>query len=103
MHCVGMTVFSSYLQRKEEREDIGVLSIINLIIPSICACCFLFFLLEGEDYGGYKTSPRSKRQSIYGRLEAVHGTMHHTYKLLHKIEILFAAASAFCGKNMQFL
>lgn len=92
------SVFSQYLQRKRGRVQES--TIINLIIH---LCLLGFFLLEGEDYGGYKTSTRAKRQSTYGMLEAVHGTVHHTYKQLLKIEIPFPAASAFCVKNMQFL
>lgn len=53
------------------------------------------YLLEDEVYGGYKTPPRAKRQSTYGRLEAVHGAVYHTHKSLLKIEILFPDASAF--------
>lgn len=68
--------------------------------PSVLAG---FYLLEDEVYDGCKTPPRAKRQSTYGGLEAVCGTVHHTYKWLLKIEILFPAVSAFCGKNVQFL
>lgn len=68
-------VFSQYLQGKEERKDMGEHHN-QSHHPSVFAGCFL---LEDEDYGGYKTSPRAKRQSTYRRLEAVRGTVHHMY------------------------
>lgn len=99
MPHVGTCVISQYLLGKEERAAVRE-HYHQSHHPSVFAG---FYLLEGKVYGGYKTPPRAKRQSTYGRLEAVCGTVHHAYKWLPKIEILFPAASAFCGKNVQFL
>lgn len=96
--CVGTCVISQYLLGKEERAAVGEHHH-QSHHPSVFAG---FYLLEDEVYGGYKTPTRAKRQSTYGRMEDLCGTVHHTYKWLLEIEILFLAVSAFCGKNVQF-